>query len=90
MGKNYDVIGQDLDIAVPEAFFKVLLSPNTTPMKAIGFICPNRACGGALKSYAVSVDEVEERTGMNFFNALPDDVENVIEATCNLNQWMNR
>ena len=88
--KKYETIGQDMDIAVPDAFFKVILSPNTTPMKAIGFICPNRVCGGTLKSYAVSVDEVEKRTGINFFNALPDDVENTIEATCNFNQWMNR
>lgn len=87
--RNYDVIGQDVDIAVPEAFFKVLLSPNTNPMKAIGFICPNRACGGGLKAYAVSVDEVEERTGINFFNVLPDDVENRIEANSNLYQWLN-
>jgi endonuclease G len=90
LGKNPEIIGQDMDIAVPDAFFKVILSPNTTPMKAIGFICPNRPCGGALKSYAVSVDEIEERTGMNFFNILPDDVENRIESTCNLNQWLNR
>ena len=90
MGRNPDFIGQDVDIAVPEAFFKVLLSPTTTPIKAIAFICPNRSCGGPLKNYAVSVDEVEERTGLNFFNSLPDDIENSIEATCNLNQWMNR
>lgn len=90
MGKNPETIGQDMDIAVPEAFFKVILSPSTTPMKAIGFICPNRPCGGALRSYAVSVDEVEERTGINFFNVLPDDVENTIESSCNFNQWLNR
>ena len=89
VGKNYDVIGQDVDIAVPEAFFKVLLSPTTNPIKAIGFICPNRACGGALKAYAVSVDEVEERTGINFFNVLPDDVENRVEANTNFYQWLN-
>ncbi len=87
---NPKTIGQDMDIAVPEAFFKVLLATKTTPMRAIAFICPNRYCGGSLKSYAVSVDEVEERTGMNFFNSLPDDVENQLESTCNLNQWLNR
>ncbi|MBR6489332.1 MAG: DNA/RNA non-specific endonuclease [Muribaculaceae bacterium] len=90
MGQNPDVIGQDMDIAVPDAFFKVLLSTKTKPMKTIGFICPNRFCGGPLKSYAVSVDEVEERTGMNLFNVLPDDVENSIEASANFNQWFNR
>ncbi len=88
--KTPKTIGQDMDIAVPRAFFKVVLSPLTTPMKAIAFICPNRACGGPLKSYVVSVDEVEERTGMNFFNALPDDLEDSIEARSNLSQWLSR
>lgn len=88
--KNPETIGQDMDIVVPEAFFKVVLSHKTTPMKAIAFICPNRACGGSLKRYAVSVDEVERRTGMNFFNALPDDVEEKLESTCNINQWLSR
>lgn len=89
VGNNPKTIGKNMDIAVPEAFFKVIISPNTTPIKAIAFICPNRACGGMLKNYAVSVDEVEKRTGMNFFNALPNDLENRVEATCNLNQWLN-
>ena len=89
VGTNPSTIGQDMDIAVPEGFFKVVLAPKCNPMRAIAFICPNRACGGSLKSYAVSVDEVEKRTGMNFFNALPDDVENNIEAKCNLYQWLN-
>ncbi len=86
---EHDSIGEHC-IPVPDAFFKVILSPNTTPKKAIAFICPNRSCGGTMKSYAVSVDEVEKRTGMNFFNALPDDVENRIEGTCNINQWLDR
>ena len=71
-------------------FFKVILSPKTTPMKAIAFICPNRPCGGPLKKYMVSVDEVEKRTGMNFFNVLPDDQEERLESTCNPNQWLSR
>ncbi|MBR5118569.1 MAG: DNA/RNA non-specific endonuclease [Muribaculaceae bacterium] len=87
---NPKTIGQDMDIAVPEAFFKVVLATKTQPMKAIAFICPNRACGGSLNKYAVSIDEVEKRTGMNFFNALPDDMEDKLESTCNPNQWMNR
>lgn len=90
MGNSPKTIGQDVDIAVPEAFFKVILSPSTSPMKTIAFICPNRPCGGSISSYVVSVDEVEKRTGMNFFYALPDDVENAVEAACNLYQWMSQ
>lgn len=89
VNENPETIGQDMDIAVPDAFFKVILSTKTKPMKAIAFICPNRACSGSLNKYVVSVDEVEKQTGMNFFNALPDNVENTIEAQSNLNQWLN-
>jgi len=87
---NPETIGQDMSIAVPDAFFKIILSTKTSPMKAIAFICPNRACGGSLTSYAVSIDEVEKRTGMNFFNLLPDKVEDQLESVCNTNQWFSR
>ena len=74
-------------VAVPTAFFKVVLSPFTTPMRAIGFIYPNKSANGPLKRYAVSVDEVERRTGIDFFSALPDDIENKTESQLNLDVW---
>lgn len=77
----------DSHVAVPTAFFKVVLAPFATPMRAIGFVLPNKAANGPLKKYAVSVDEVERRTGMDFFSALPDDIENEIESQLNLSVW---
>lgn len=77
----------DSHVAVPTAFFKVVLAPFATPMRAIGFVLPNKAANGPLKKYAVSVDEVERRTGMDFFSALPDDIENGIESQLNLSVW---
>lgn len=77
----------DSHVAVPTAFFKVVLAPFATPMRAIGFVMPNKAANGPLKKYVVSVDEVERRTGMDFFSALPDDIENGIESQLNLSVW---
>lgn len=77
----------DSHVAVPTAFFKVVLAPFATPMRAIGFVMPNKAANGPLKKYAVSVDEVERRTGIDFFSALPDDIENDIESQLNLSVW---
>ncbi len=37
--------------------------------------------------YANTVDEVERITGLDFFPALPDDVERKVEAECNLADW---
>lgn len=74
-------------VAVPQRFFKVILSPYSTPPTAIGFIVPNEAVKGGMQACAVSVDSVEAVTGHDFFSALPDDIEDVIESQINFNRW---
>lgn len=67
-------------VAVPDAFFKVLLVNYPQAPKAYGFIFQNKAGSHSLSYYQLTVDEVEEQTGMDFFSKLPDDVEKRIEA----------
>ena len=67
-------------VAVPDAFYKVILINDSKTPQAIGFLFPNKAGHKPLKKYIVTVDSVEKRTGIDFFPALPDDVENRIEA----------
>lgn len=84
--KNAKTIGRN-KIAIPKQFFKVVLSPFTKPMRAIGFIFNNAQAVNPLSTYAVAVDSVEQLTGMDFFAPLPDEVENKIEAYANYHQW---
>lgn len=74
-------------VAVPQRFFKVILSPTTTPPMAIGFIMPNGYVKGGMQGVAVSVDSVETLTGYDFFSPLPDDIEDRVEAQCNFPKW---
>lgn len=74
-------------VAVPQAFFKVVLSPHANPPRAIGFIMPNSRVAGGLQTTAVSVDSVESATGLDFFSALPDSIENIVESKCNFHYW---
>lgn len=67
-------------VAVPDAFYKVILINDKKNPQAIGFIFPNKAGHKPLTKYAVTVDSVERRTGIDFFPALPDEIENRIEA----------
>lgn len=67
-------------VAVPNAFFKVLLVGYPNSPKAYGFIFNNQAGSHPLSYYQLTVDEVEEQTGMDFFSSLPNEVENAIEA----------
>ncbi|MDE7385865.1 MAG: DNA/RNA non-specific endonuclease [Muribaculaceae bacterium] len=77
----------DNRVAVPSRFFKVILSPYTTPPTAIGFLMPNEAVKGGMQQCAVSVDSVEAVTGHDFFSALPDEIENYVESQVNFNKW---
>ena len=80
-------IGQEHKVAVPDAFFKVVLCADSRPPRAIGFIYKNTSGNHPLDSYVNTVDQVERITGMDFFPALPDDVERRVEANCDLNLW---
>lgn len=85
MGKSTKRIGPDNNVAVPEAFYKVVYAP--TQGRAIGFIYPNEPVNGSFKKRAVTVDEVERRTGLDFFSSLPDNVENALERHANPDHW---
>lgn len=80
----------DSKVAVPPRFFKILLASHAQPMRAIAFIYDNARATGDLEQHAVSVDAVEEATGIDFFSNLPDEVEDAVEAQCDLSQWNQR
>jgi endonuclease G len=66
---------------VPREFFKVVLClRGEGSPKAIGFIYPNASASRKMFSYAMSVDEVERRTSIDFFPQLDDRTEDRVEA----------
>jgi endonuclease G len=73
-------------IIIPCAFYKIAFKGGSNP-KVIGFIFSNSGSSSPLRSFAVSVDEIEKRTGINFFPQLEDRVENQIEGVVNYNVW---
>ena len=73
-------------VTVPEAFFKVVLRMGDNP-QAIGFVYKNEAGDNPKSSYVNTVDEVERITGLDFFTALPDDVEYRVESKADLRAW---
>ena len=78
-GKRNEYIGEHR-VKVPDAFFKVILINDSRKQCALGFYFENEAGERPLKEYIVSVDKIEKMTGMDFFSALPDDLENQLES----------
>lgn len=76
-------------VTVPSAYYKVIVAPCVRPKRAIAFIYPNGRSGGRLRQYAVSVDEVERRTGLDFLPFLSTEEQQRLEAPVNLDAWLN-
>lgn len=74
-------------LSVPEYFYKVILSHSDQETKAIGFVLRNEGSSLPVQHFAVTVDSVEQLTGLDFFNELPDSTENRIESTSNPTDW---
>ncbi len=74
-------------VRVPSAFYKVILAPYVAHPRAIGFVYPNMRAPGNMRDYSMTVDEVERLTGLDFFSALPDELENKVESVASFKEW---
>ena len=83
--ENYKTMGK-ADIAVPIAFYKVILDL-TPPRKMIAFIVPNQPSRRRVQSFIVTVDTVEKITGCRFFPVLRDPQKEVMKRYTNLTEW---
>ena len=75
---------------VPRYFFMAIVSQTTKGLRGIGFwmehLDEDRS-GDLLSKYAMSIDALESKTGLDFFCNMPDETENAVEATLTLSDW---
>ena len=68
-------------VPVPKYFFMAVLGKKGTSFKATGFwIAQDNYTSTDLKSYAVTIQALQNNTGIDFFCNLPDDIENQVET----------
>ena len=87
IGRNrYGTIGER-DVVVPDAFFKAVLVSANGGYRSIAFVMNNDAKRYYLDKCSMSVNELEKRTGLDFFPALPDEIEESVEAQYRPQDW---
>jgi len=75
-------------IAIPDAFYKIFVREEEDGPVALAFIMPQNIDGNAdLRDYLVSIREIEQRTGLNFFHQLDPEVEERLETTITPEAW---
>ncbi len=84
---QYASIGHN-KVSIPQYYYKVILAQNNDTPIAIGFILENKKHRD--KNFwddAVTIDEVEQRTGLDFWSLLEDSTENAVEASFDISLW---
>ena len=84
-------------LACPKYYYMALLAEKQGTYQALGFWIEHRedypyeygdkVPANVLKEHLVSIDQLEELTGLDFFCNLPDELEETVESVLNANAW---
>jgi endonuclease G len=80
------VIGAN-NVTIPRYYYKVVVSYRNGQSKGIGFIMANEILQGSVFKYAVTIDEIEEQSGIDFFQNYSIESQTILEGTINLKEW---
>lgn len=75
------------EVSVPNYYYKVILKYNAEAKDGIGFVIPNKKAKQNLKHFAISINNIEKITGINFFPKLNEIEEKSIEEKVCLDCW---
>lgn len=86
-----DILGKYNTVKVPQMFYKALMIANGKEIQTIAFVVANskKPLKNKMACYAVSIDLLEDVTGMDFFPILPDEVEDAAEAKLKPGDWLD-
>ena len=91
-----NTLGETVQMAVPKYYYIAVLSLSSEgKAKAIGFWIEHKDFKDSSlsnlkkirQSAACTIDELEERTGIDFFCNVPDCIENIVEARYTRSSW---
>ncbi len=79
-------IGEE-DVDVPKYYYKIIARGEPSDFKMLAFLFLGKESTKPLRKFAVSVDDIEKRTGIDFFESLPDEVQEKLEGTVAVGDW---
>lgn len=86
--KNIDKFIGKNQVGVPKMFYKIILDLKEPDRKAIAFLIPNEISEKPLSDYIVTIDSLENITGIDFFgNLMTVEEQKKIESKINKNKW---
>lgn len=95
--KHANVRGEQVDVVVPRYYFMAILAETSLQSyQAIGFLLEHKEYGydgdnyparSVMKQHAMSIDDLEKITGIDFFCNLNDVAEKLVEQSYSESAW---
>jgi endonuclease G len=73
-------------ITVPCSYYKIVFKAGDSP-KMLGFLLSNAGATASVQQFVVTVDALEQQTGIDFFPQLEDALEQSLESKVSLSGW---
>ena len=73
-------------LSIPEQFFKIVIDYEIG--KAIAYLVPQNHNDQPVESFATSIDEIENVTGIDFLHQIDDEIEEQLERQKDISFWM--
>ena len=92
MDNANDIMGYNIyGLLIPKYFYMAFILKNSLGYYGLAFWTEHHTnknhSGENLYDYAITIDELEKRTGIDFFCNLPDDIENQAESRIIYSTW---
>ena len=84
-GDNYGSIGYN-KVTIPKWYYKVAIDPSNYD-RNVAILIENIGSSASIKSFVVTINYLEEFSGLDFFYSLPDEVEESFESNTHTNLW---
>jgi len=88
LNKVFTTIGKN-KVSIPEYYYKIVLDITKPEIKAIAFLLKNEKSDESLETFTVTIDKIEELSGLDFFPSIPDDLEDILEGNITKSLWFN-
>ncbi|MEN9971863.1 MAG: hypothetical protein RIS20_210 [Bacteroidota bacterium] len=83
---NLPTIGAN-KVSIPAYYFKAIVDFKGSKSKGIAFVLPNQGSKLPLMEFAISINELEKLTNIDFFYQIEDKLENTLESTICKTCW---
>lgn len=75
-------------VAIPQAFFKIVLDEHKQGLRALAFLIPQTVSGSEHPAeFLTSIRDIEELTGLDFLTALDSSAQETLEPHVNQRVW---